>query len=272
VKPGGQPSLIGNLGLDELRQERERLLLCLRLQRPRMGGYVTLTGPKEGRPPPEGASVAYAPGAEREGRRARPALFDPVVEQVRSAARAALAPTGSDLEALLIKIHRESAENQAKARRNEDETRRELDKRLKGQGPVNLRGRTSLTVRGGRRMDQVLQQRAESVRVGRAANAKRQRPDAVTHGGRPDRIPLDARTGVDDPRRRDTIERVAVGVHLVNARGQEFDAATIARAADTAAGEVEPMDDLQGTAEYRRDMLRVWVRCVVAGLADGRTS
>ena len=51
--------------------------------------------------------------------------------------------------------------------------------------------------------------------------------------------------------------------------GQELDDATIRRAADAAAGEVEPMDDLQGTAEYRRDMLRVWVRRVVTGLANG---
>ena len=54
--------------------------------------------------------------------------------------------------------------------------------------------------------------------------------------------------------------------------GQELDAAAIARAADAAAGEVEPMDDLQGSAEYRRDMLRVWVRRVVTGLAEGRAS
>ena len=54
--------------------------------------------------------------------------------------------------------------------------------------------------------------------------------------------------------------------------GQEIDDATIRRAADAAAGEVEPMDDLQGTAEYRRDMLRVWVRRVVAGLANGSAS
>jgi aerobic carbon-monoxide dehydrogenase medium subunit len=50
--------------------------------------------------------------------------------------------------------------------------------------------------------------------------------------------------------------------------GQELDDATIARAADAAAAEVDPMDDLQGSAEYRRDMLRVWVRRVVTGLAD----
>ncbi len=52
--------------------------------------------------------------------------------------------------------------------------------------------------------------------------------------------------------------------------GRDLDAATIAQAADDAAGEVVPMDDLQGTAEYRRDMLRVWVRRVVTGLVEGR--
>jgi carbon-monoxide dehydrogenase medium subunit len=54
--------------------------------------------------------------------------------------------------------------------------------------------------------------------------------------------------------------------------GEELDDATIARAADAAAAEVDPMDDLQGSAEYRRDMLRVWVRRVVTGLAEGRAS
>jgi hypothetical protein len=32
------------------------------------------------------------------------------------------------------------------------------------------------------------------------------------------------------------------------------------------------MDDLQGTAAYRRDMLRVWVRRVVTGLVEGTAS
>jgi carbon-monoxide dehydrogenase medium subunit len=80
--------------------------------------------------------------------------------------------------------------------------------------------------------------------------------------------------------RRCAIARLAVGgvgaspVVLANAERAleelELDDATIRRAADAAAGEVDPMDDLQGTAEYRRDMLRVWVRRVVSGLADGR--
>jgi carbon-monoxide dehydrogenase medium subunit len=54
--------------------------------------------------------------------------------------------------------------------------------------------------------------------------------------------------------------------------GQQLDDTTIARAADAAAGEVDPMDDLQGTAAYRREMLRVWVRRVVTGLAEGSAS
>ena len=52
--------------------------------------------------------------------------------------------------------------------------------------------------------------------------------------------------------------------------GQRLDAAAIARAAEAAADEIEPIEDLQATADYRRDMLRVWVRRVVTGLAgDG---
>ncbi len=52
--------------------------------------------------------------------------------------------------------------------------------------------------------------------------------------------------------------------------GQRLDETAIARAADVAAGEVEPVDDLQGSAGYRRDMVRVWVRRVVGELTrDG---
>jgi len=78
------------------------------------------------------------------------------------------------------------------------------------------------------------------------------------------------------------VARLAVGgvgaspVALSNAEhaleGQELDDAAIARAADAAAAEVEPIDDLQGSAEYRRDMLRTWVRRVVTGLVEGRAS
>jgi len=37
-------------------------------------------------------------------------------------------------------------------------------------------------------------------------------------------------------------------------------------AADAAANEVDPITDLQGSAEYRREMVRVWVRRVLSGL------
>lgn len=52
--------------------------------------------------------------------------------------------------------------------------------------------------------------------------------------------------------------------------GQELDDSVITRAGEAAAGEVQPMEDLQASAEYRRDMLRVWVRRVLHNLvADG---
>lgn len=51
--------------------------------------------------------------------------------------------------------------------------------------------------------------------------------------------------------------------------GRELDERTSAEAAGVAAAEVEPMEDLQGSADYRRDMLRVWVRRVVADLVAG---
>ncbi len=49
--------------------------------------------------------------------------------------------------------------------------------------------------------------------------------------------------------------------------GAPLTTATIHDAAEVAAGEVEPIDDLQGTAEYRRAMVRVWVRRVLDELA-----
>jgi carbon-monoxide dehydrogenase medium subunit len=49
--------------------------------------------------------------------------------------------------------------------------------------------------------------------------------------------------------------------------GAALDGGAVANAAEAAAAEVEPIADLQGSAEYRRDMLRVWTRRVLAGLA-----
>ena len=49
--------------------------------------------------------------------------------------------------------------------------------------------------------------------------------------------------------------------------GRELGEASIADAAEAAAGEVDPIDDLQASAGYRRDMLRVWVGRVLRELA-----
>ena len=79
--------------------------------------------------------------------------------------------------------------------------------------------------------------------------------------------------------RRCRVARLAVGgvgaspVVLAGAEhaleSQELDDATIARAADAAASEVDAMDDLQGSADYRCAMLRTWVRRVLTGLVEG---
>ncbi|MCZ7528638.1 MAG: FAD binding domain-containing protein [Acidimicrobiia bacterium] len=52
------------------------------------------------------------------------------------------------------------------------------------------------------------------------------------------------------------------------ASGSDLSEAAIDAAADAAADEVDPITDLQGSAEYRRDMVRVWVRRVLLGLRD----
>ena len=50
--------------------------------------------------------------------------------------------------------------------------------------------------------------------------------------------------------------------------GRELDRASIADAADAAAEEVDPIEDLQATAGYRRDMLRVWVARTLRRLSE----
>jgi carbon-monoxide dehydrogenase medium subunit len=50
-------------------------------------------------------------------------------------------------------------------------------------------------------------------------------------------------------------------------RGATLDAPTIAAAADAAVEETDPLTDLMGTREYRRQMARVWVRRLVTSLA-----
>src|SRR5439155_15864284 len=44
---------------------------------------------------------------------------------------------------------------------------------------------------------------------------------------------------------------------------------TIRAAAEAAAGEADPLSDLMGTADYRREMVRVWVRRLLVALRDG---
>ena len=47
------------------------------------------------------------------------------------------------------------------------------------------------------------------------------------------------------------------------------DAATIQAAADAAVEETDPLSDLMGSAEYRKQMVRVWVRLLLTSLAVG---
>jgi carbon-monoxide dehydrogenase medium subunit len=52
-------------------------------------------------------------------------------------------------------------------------------------------------------------------------------------------------------------------------RGEALTDARIGAAADAAAAEADPLSDLMGSAEYRRQMVRVWVRRVLTSLRDG---
>jgi carbon-monoxide dehydrogenase medium subunit len=54
-------------------------------------------------------------------------------------------------------------------------------------------------------------------------------------------------------------------------KGQTLTDAAIRAAADAAAGEAEPLSDLMGSADYRRKMIRVWVRRLLAALRDEDT-
>ena len=52
-------------------------------------------------------------------------------------------------------------------------------------------------------------------------------------------------------------------------RGTALDAAAIEAAANAAAEEADPVSDLMGSADYRRRMVRVWVRRLLTSLAGG---
>ena len=74
--------------------------------------------------------------------------------------------------------------------------------------------------------------------------------------------------------------RVALGaaattpIHARNVenalRGQRLDAQTIKDAAALVRDEVDPLDDLRGSAGYKREMARVWTQRALQELLDAR--
>jgi hypothetical protein len=60
----------------------------------------------------------------------RPGSNVPAILEARAAVRAVLAPNGADLEALLMRLHRQSAQSQRKARKSQQKLRDELYRRL----------------------------------------------------------------------------------------------------------------------------------------------
>jgi aerobic carbon-monoxide dehydrogenase medium subunit len=51
--------------------------------------------------------------------------------------------------------------------------------------------------------------------------------------------------------------------------GEAMSDAAVRAAAETAAQEAQPLSDLMGSADYRREMIRVWVRRLLVRLRDG---
>ena len=52
-------------------------------------------------------------------------------------------------------------------------------------------------------------------------------------------------------------------------RGEALSDVAVRDAAEAAAHEAEPLSDLMGSADYRREMIRVWVRRLLVALRDG---
>lgn len=63
------------------------------------------------------------------------------------------------------------------------------------------------------------------------------------------------------PIRADAAERVL--------RGEALTDSAVRAAAETAARHADPLSDLMGSADYRRQMIRVWVRRLLVSLRDG---
>jgi carbon-monoxide dehydrogenase medium subunit len=55
-------------------------------------------------------------------------------------------------------------------------------------------------------------------------------------------------------------------------KGREPDDAALRAGAEAAATECEPLSDLMGSADYRREMVRVWVRRLLSALRDGASA
>jgi aerobic carbon-monoxide dehydrogenase medium subunit len=53
-------------------------------------------------------------------------------------------------------------------------------------------------------------------------------------------------------------------------RGETLSDSTIRAAAEAAAEEADPLSDLMGSAQYRREMVRVWTRRLLTALRNGR--
>jgi aerobic carbon-monoxide dehydrogenase medium subunit len=56
----------------------------------------------------------------------------------------------------------------------------------------------------------------------------------------------------------------------VSLRGETLSDGALQAAADAAAAEADPLSDLMGSAQYRREMVRVWTRRLLTALRDGR--
>lgn len=64
---------------------------------------------------------------------------------------------------------------------------------------------------------------------------------------------------------------IRAGRAEMSLRGEVPSDEAIRAAAAAAAGEADPLSDLMGSAEYRREIIRVWVRRVLTALREGRS-
>ena len=65
----------------------------------------------------------------------------PAILEARAAVRAILAPNGADLEALLMRLHTQSAQSQRKARKSQQKLRDEVYRRLEEGQTLEIHGK-----------------------------------------------------------------------------------------------------------------------------------